>query len=402
MFCCPYVFGSLNSPCVVFCALRAKGKSNQEGKVLYGRAIRHKLVELCFIGSFAFYLGYRFYLTNEFDETTFFVNYWLDNERWYKIKLLVDAIRSDADRTKSMANDTYANAIKKVCTHLMIASKHWLHLGRSLGSKILEFLEELKEEIRTLGNWDPKIQEKSYSTKLPWRPMRKLAGFTTGNNMNYNPRTTVEPPASLIEKTPFHRFSTPLEYVEAKIQNDEADVWTALEFLKLMKLLGVVFLQDAAAMWVLHPERKEHPMFSMPVFQDPEWLVSILCAFLFFACCFIFRVCTARVVLFVYFVYFISRVLFILFYFIFRACCLFYVYFISRVLFILFYFSRVLFILCLFYFARVVYFILFYFSRVLFILFYFSRVLFNLLIYFVRVLIYFVSVSPGLCRNYAC
>jgi hypothetical protein len=187
-----------------------------------------------------------------------------------------------------MANDTYANAIKKVCTHLMIASKHWLHLGRSLGSKILEFLEELKEEIRTLGNWDPKIQEKSYSTKLPWRPMRKLAGFTTGNNMNYNPRTTVEPPASLIEKTPFHRFSTPLEYVEAKIQNDEADVWTALEFLKLMKLLGVVFLQDAAAMWVLHPERKEHPMFSMPVFQDPEWLVSTLRVFLFcvFACCF--------------------------------------------------------------------------------------------------------------------
>jgi uncharacterized damage-inducible protein DinB len=283
------LYRSTNSPYALFFArCHLKGKTNQHGQILYGRAIRHKLVELCFVGSLAFYLAYRFYLTNEFDESTFLVNYWMDNSKWFKIKLLVDAVRADADRSKSMANDTYANAIKKVCTHLMIASKHWLHLGRSLGSKILEFLEELKEEIRTLGNWDPKVQETSYSTKLPWRPMRKLAGFTTGNNMNYNPRTTVEPPESLIAKTPFHRFSTALEYVEAKIQNDQADCWTAYEFLKLMKLMGVIFLQDAAAMWVLHPARKEHPMFSMPVFQDPEWLVSTLRVFLFcvFACCF--------------------------------------------------------------------------------------------------------------------
>jgi hypothetical protein len=70
--------------------------------------------------------------------------------------------------------------------------------------------------------------------------------------------------------------------VEAKIQNDNADCWTAYEFLKLMKLLAVVFLQDAAAMWVLHPERKEHPIFKMPVFSDPEWPVSLFCVC---ACC---------------------------------------------------------------------------------------------------------------------
>jgi hypothetical protein len=192
--------------------------------------------------------------------------------------------------------------------------------------------------------------------------MRKMAGFTTGNHMNYNPRTTVKPPDSLIEKTPFHRFSTPLEYVEAKIQNDGADVWTAYEFLKLMKLLAVVFLQDAAAIWVLHPERKEHPMFSMPVFQDPEWLVSILCVFaarvvlfVYFILCvlfyfiFIFRVCTvcsewlvsilwvffilrARVVLFVYFILCVLYVLYILF----CACYFILFYFIVLCVFLLF------------------------------------------------------------------
>jgi hypothetical protein len=93
-----------------------------------------------------------------------------------------------------MSNDTYAKAIKKVCANLIIPSKHWLHLGRQLGATFLEFLEELCEEIRNLGNWDLKIQESSYSTELPWRPMCKLAGFTTGNYMYYNPHSTVEPP----------------------------------------------------------------------------------------------------------------------------------------------------------------------------------------------------------------
>ena len=49
----------------------------------------------------------------------------------------------------------------------MIASNHWLHLRHQLGAKILEFLDELNKEIRKLGNWDPSIQETSYSTKLP-------------------------------------------------------------------------------------------------------------------------------------------------------------------------------------------------------------------------------------------
>jgi hypothetical protein len=92
----------LNSPYALFFI---KGKTNH-GQVLYGRAMRHKNVNLCFVGSLAFYLGYRFYLTNEFDDSTFLVNYWLDNEKWYNIKLLVDGIRADADHEQSMKNDT--------------------------------------------------------------------------------------------------------------------------------------------------------------------------------------------------------------------------------------------------------------------------------------------------------
>jgi hypothetical protein len=75
--------------------------------------------------------------------------------------------------------------------------------------------------------------------------------------------------------------------VQAKIKHDNADVWMAYEVLKLMKLLNVVFLQDAAAIWVLHPERKEHPIFSMPVFHHADWLVRVF-VFLFFGVFFVF------------------------------------------------------------------------------------------------------------------
>ena len=77
-----------------------------------------------------------------------------------------------------------------------------------------------------------------------------------------------------------------------------------------MKLLVVIFLQDVAAIWVLHPERKEHPMFSMPVFQDPEWLVSTtLRVFLFCAFVRFIYFVHARVVFF-YFFYFLCVIFF--------------------------------------------------------------------------------------------
>jgi hypothetical protein len=102
--------------------------------------MQHKLVNLCFVGLFPFYLGYRFHLTNKFDEATFLVNYWLDNKKWYNIKEIFDAtIRSEADHEMAMANNTYTKGIKKVYADFMIPSKHWIQLGCQLGEKKLGF-----------------------------------------------------------------------------------------------------------------------------------------------------------------------------------------------------------------------------------------------------------------------
>jgi hypothetical protein len=77
------------------------GKTNH-GQKLYGRTMRHKLVELCSVGGLSFYLAMRFWLTKEFEDFDF--QDFLDNKKWFDIKLLTDATRSDHDHSKPMAN----------------------------------------------------------------------------------------------------------------------------------------------------------------------------------------------------------------------------------------------------------------------------------------------------------
>ena len=108
-----------------------KGKTNK-GRILYGRDTRHKDVRLCAIGACAFYLMTRFEATHELEDLT--VEDWLDNGKWFDIKLLID-INSD-DYMKEMKNDSYSKHMKKVLNLLRIVSDILCHLGRKLGTKI--------------------------------------------------------------------------------------------------------------------------------------------------------------------------------------------------------------------------------------------------------------------------
>jgi hypothetical protein len=80
-----------------------------------------------------------------------------------------------------MSNGTFSDATKKVLMALGILSVHWVHLGSVFGPNLLKLLDEEAQEICCLGNWDPFLQELSYSTKLALKPTRKIAGYTTGS-----------------------------------------------------------------------------------------------------------------------------------------------------------------------------------------------------------------------------
>ena len=233
---------------------------------------------MCPFGGLAFYLALRFATTKEFE--FFELEDWLEKPSWFDNKLLVDYC-NNSNHVVPMKNDTYSKAVKLILQDLGIKSSHWVHLGRVTGPKKLEMEEVSPEDIRILGNWDPKIQERSYSTKLPMRPMRAMGGYTTANGMYYNPRSSVAPQDELLMKTPFKFAFSVYGDLMYYVANGNGEGSTALHFCKFLSNLAVIFLQDAAAMWIEHPHRRNHPLYKLEVFQSDEWKVS----FVFFWLC---------------------------------------------------------------------------------------------------------------------
>jgi hypothetical protein len=137
-------------------------------------------------------------------------------------------------------------------------------------------LEEENSAIQTMGNWNPSMQPSCYSTKLPMQPIRKLAGFTDANGMYYNPRTVVEVEESLLQLTPVGCWLFNAQAAVASGNELGAGKFTAMNFLAFMMTLNRVFIQDAAVMLLLHPEKIDHPLFRLEVFRSVEFSVSFL------------------------------------------------------------------------------------------------------------------------------
>ncbi len=180
------------------------------------------------------------------------------------------------ESSREMSNDSDAKAIKNVIQSLGFAAMHVVHLGRNLGTKLLEMLEEESDAIRQLGNWNPSMQDSSYSTKLPMRPIRKLAGFVSANGMHYNPRTQVEVPEELARLTPIGQWAIDaFKKVSQAVLDSGLPKFTAYNVLKFFVELNRSFLQDAATMMIKHPERIINPFFRLEVFGTEEFLVSL-------------------------------------------------------------------------------------------------------------------------------
>ena len=103
--------------------------------------------------------------------------------------------------------------------------------------------------------------------------------------LHYNPQSAFKVEMALLCKTPFKfafdSWDNLLDYVAAS----DGEGSTALHFCRFMKNLAFVFVQDAAAMWLLHEGRCNHPLFKMDLFQSNEWKVNFFVYFLFFCLC---------------------------------------------------------------------------------------------------------------------
>ena len=252
------------------------GKVNH-GRILYGRGTRHIDVRRCAVGSAAFYYGLRFDISKEFEHLD--DDYFLENSNWFEIKILTNPYRTgDRSNKEPLSDDAYTKSMKFVLTSLALPTNKTKHFGRIVGHRMMELNEIHREEIRQLGNWNPNVEDESYSSKLPMKAIRGAAGFVEADGIYYNPRTNVLVTSKeLLAATPFGCFephyARVLE-VSKQAKNKAESKQTALQFLSFMRELNQVFLQDAAAMMIEHPERSDHPVFQLPCFKMEQFAVS--------------------------------------------------------------------------------------------------------------------------------
>lgn len=75
-----------------------------------------------------------------------------------------------------------------------------MHFGRAVGAVQAELLEIAPSLVKQLGNWNPDTQEDRYSTKLPLRALRAMAGHSSERGQFFLPRSAVEVPDVLTKK----------------------------------------------------------------------------------------------------------------------------------------------------------------------------------------------------------
>ncbi len=79
----------------------------------------------------------------------------------------------------------------------------------------------------------------------------------------------------------FEFIEEEMENIESAVLDDGMERPTAVLTLRLWIKLRTIILQDAAEIYVRHPERMDHHMFQMPVFSSEEFKVSLLVRFVF-------------------------------------------------------------------------------------------------------------------------
>ena len=121
------------------------------------------------------------------------------------------------------------------------------------------------------GHWDHTVHAKTYSSQVAIHGMKGMAGYTK-NEDYYLPRNRVEPPTEL-EQQIFPWVDAELVKLEAKFAGDSDDPKaTAWGFLRFLKSMRRVILQDAAAIVVEDPGRcSQHPFFQLELFHSDSF-----------------------------------------------------------------------------------------------------------------------------------
>ena len=181
---------------------------------------------------------------------------------------MIDPRKSKSHFTEPMTDSSFRKSISQVCKELGIATKHFTHFGRAIAPAALELLEISKPEIDELGNWNVDVRNAVYSGKMPLRAMRCAAGYSGTQGTHWSPRQTFPVPLSLQQQI-FPKLEESMSAVNAQCEEQDVSMPTAKAFLRYLKNLRTVILQDAA---ILMDKGRKHPVFELPVFKCEAFL----------------------------------------------------------------------------------------------------------------------------------
>jgi hypothetical protein len=119
-----------------------KGKQNLDGRIVWGRSMRHADVSLCSIGALVFYLVIRFHIAKENIDIN-------DNKSCLNRKLLIRPTK-EADLNQEMANSHYGKVLEKIGRKLEIEIAQFKHFGRFYGQMDGE-LNDMDKKILTMS-----------------------------------------------------------------------------------------------------------------------------------------------------------------------------------------------------------------------------------------------------------
>jgi len=245
-----------------------QGKTNQDRK-LFGRAMRHREVEICPISALALYLWYRLDVDGEWaDERPDF----LDNHSWFFIKLLVSATTDE--RVIEMDLKSFADGMQDAMDAVGVNCNHRAHFGRKTMPVQLEMEEVRGELIKMLGLWAQDIQEQHYSASMPLKAMKVSMGHKLKKGSVFVKRQ-MKPRSAAGEQ--LRRLIFPwLEVEKERVARHNENCRptdgkpTAAAFLALLDNLRDVLLQDLAVR-INNPETPAHQVFRHSIFQSDDF-----------------------------------------------------------------------------------------------------------------------------------
>ncbi|KAM4057400.1 centromere DNA-binding protein complex CBF3 subunit [Hirsutella rhossiliensis] len=188
---------------------------------------------------------------------------------WYRIKVLVGR-----DREQELSYPTQLQETWRIFGAAGLIASKKTHLPRRVGAQDAETHGTSLAQISQAGRWNQSVLCQAYLTHLPRQFMRIVAGFSASPGDYFLARAAHEPPYVLQKQLwPWIEEWEPRFEARARRQCwaegglDDDDL-AADGFLKLMRRLRIVLLQDLAVLQLRYPSL---PFFAYAPFSGPEW-----------------------------------------------------------------------------------------------------------------------------------